>query len=88
MRARRRLRWTVKVFETLTNAMFRIEIEDSHHQMLAHVSGRMRKSFIRILPGDRVMVELLPYYLRTLPTVTNKERTLTSDATERSASVA
>ncbi|CDM66135.1 translation initiation factor IF-1 [Pyrinomonas methylaliphatogenes] len=54
---------TAKVIETLPNAMFRVELEDSHHQVLAHVSGKMRKNFIRILPGDRVLVELSPYDL-------------------------
>ena len=52
-----------KVFETLPNAMFRVELEESHHQVLAHVSGRMRKHFIRILPGDKVLAELSPYDL-------------------------
>ncbi len=52
-----------KVLETLPNAMFRVELEDSKHQVLAHVSGKMRKNFIRILPGDRVLVELSPYDL-------------------------
>ena len=52
-----------KVLETLPNAMFRVELEDSQHQVLAHVSGKMRKNFIRILPGDRVLVELSPYDL-------------------------
>jgi translation initiation factor IF-1 len=52
-----------KVVETLPNAMFRIELEDNTHQVLAHVSGKMRKNFIRILPGDRVLVELSPYGL-------------------------
>ena len=51
------------VVETLPNAMFRVEIENSRHQVLAHVSGKMRKNFIRILPGDRVLVELSPYDL-------------------------
>jgi translation initiation factor IF-1 len=50
------------VLETLPNAMFRVELENKH-QVLAHVSGRMRKNFIRILPGDRVQVELSPYDL-------------------------
>lgn len=47
------------VIEPLPNAMFRVELENKH-QVLAHVSGRMRKNFIRILPGDRVAVELSP----------------------------
>lgn len=51
------------VLETLPNAMFRVEIEDNKHQVLAHISGKMRKNFIRILPGDRVQVELSPYDL-------------------------
>lgn len=50
------------VLETLPNAMFRVEL-DNRHQILAHISGRMRKHFIRILPGDRVQVELSPYDL-------------------------
>ena len=50
------------VVETLPNAMFRVELENKH-QILAHVSGRMRKNFIRILPGDKVQVELSPYDL-------------------------
>ena len=51
-----------KVLETLPNAMFRVELENGH-KVLAHVSGKMRMHFIRILPGDRVTVELSPYYL-------------------------
>ena len=50
------------VVETLPNAMFKVEMENKH-QVLAHVSGRMRKNFIRILPGDRVAIELSPYDL-------------------------
>ena len=50
------------VVEPLPNAMFRVELENGH-QVLAHVSGKMRKHFIRILPGDRVRVELSPYDL-------------------------
>ncbi len=50
------------VSETLPNAMFRAELENGH-QVLAHISGKMRKHFIRILPGDRVLVELSPYDL-------------------------
>ncbi len=48
------------VVETLPNAMFRVELENGH-QALAHISGKMRKHFIRILPGDKVLVELSPY---------------------------
>ena len=50
------------VQEALPNAMFRVELENKH-KVLAHISGRMRKNFIRILPGDRVLVELSPYDL-------------------------
>jgi len=50
------------VVETLPNAMFKVKLE-TNHEVLAHVSGRMRKNFIRILPGDRVTVELSPYDL-------------------------
>jgi translation initiation factor IF-1 len=50
------------VLETLPNAMFKVELENKH-QVLAHISGRMRKNFIKILPGDRVLVELSPYDL-------------------------
>lgn len=50
------------VVETLPNAMFRVELENKH-EVLAHVSGKMRKFFIRILPGDRVKLELSPYDL-------------------------
>lgn len=50
------------IIEALPNAMFRIEL-DNGHRVLAHVSGKMRMHFIRILPGDRVVVELSPYDL-------------------------
>jgi len=50
------------VLETLPNAMFRVELENKH-QVLAHISGKMRMHFIKILPGDRVTVELSPYDL-------------------------
>ena len=50
------------VVEPLPNAMFRVELENGH-KALAHVSGKMRMNFIRILPGDRVKVELSPYDL-------------------------
>ncbi len=50
------------VVEPLPNAMFRVEL-DGGHKVLAHVSGKMRMHFIRILPGDRVKVELSPYDL-------------------------
>ena len=51
-----------KVIETLPNAMFRVELENGH-RVLAHISGKMRMHFIKILPGDRVKVELSPYDL-------------------------
>lgn len=50
------------VTEALPNAMFRVQMEGGHN-VLAHVSGKMRKNFIRILPGDRVRLELSPYDL-------------------------
>ncbi|HKL20894.1 MAG TPA: translation initiation factor IF-1 [Tichowtungia sp.] len=50
------------VVEPLPNAMFRVEL-DNGHVVLAHISGKMRKYYIRILPGDRVTVELSPYDL-------------------------
>jgi translation initiation factor IF-1 len=51
-----------KVFETLPNAMFRVELENGH-KVLAHISGKMRMHFIKILPGDKVTIELSPYDL-------------------------
>lgn len=51
-----------KVVETLPNAMFRVELENKH-MVLAHISGKMRMHFIKILPGDKVTVELSPYDL-------------------------
>ncbi|CAB1073025.1 MAG: translation initiation factor IF-1 [Deltaproteobacteria bacterium] len=50
------------VLETLPNAMFKVELENKH-QVLAHISGKMRMHFIKILPGDKVTVELSPYDL-------------------------
>jgi len=50
------------VLETLPNAMFRVELPNGH-KILAHISGKMRMHFIRILPGDKVTVELSPYDL-------------------------
>ena len=50
------------VAEALPNAMFRVELTNGH-KILAHISGKMRKNYIRILPGDRVIVELSPYVL-------------------------
>ena len=51
------------VVETLPNAMFKVKLENNH-EVLTHVSGRMRKNFIRILIGDKVRVELSPYDLQ------------------------
>ena len=51
-----------RVLETLPNAMFRVDLENGH-KVLAHISGKMRMHFIRILPGDKVTVELSPYDL-------------------------
>ncbi len=51
-----------KVLETLPNAMFRVELPNGH-KVLAHVSGKMRMHFIKILPGDTVTIELSPYDL-------------------------
>ena len=50
------------IIEALSNAMFRVELENDH-KVLAHISGKMRMHFIRILPGDKVLVELSPYDL-------------------------
>jgi len=60
------------VLETLPNAMFRVEIEN-HHKVLAHVSGKMRMHFIRILPGDKVTMEISPYDL-TRGRITRREK--------------
>ena len=51
-----------KVIEPLPNAIFRVELENGH-RILAHISGKMRMHFIKILPGDKVTVELSPYDL-------------------------
>ena len=56
------LRVQAKVTDAVPNAMFRVELE-SGHKILAHVSGKMRMNFIRILPGDTVIVEMSPYDL-------------------------
>ena len=53
---------TGSVLETLPNAMFRVEL-DNKHKVLAHISGKMRMHYIKILPGDKVQVELTPYDL-------------------------
>ena len=51
-----------KRLESMPNAMFRVELENGH-EILAHISGKIRKNFIRILPGDKVKVEMTPYDL-------------------------
>lgn len=61
------------VIEALPNAMFRIEL-DNGHKVLAHISGKMRKNFIRLLPGDRVIVELTVYDLNRGRIVYRKKR--------------
>ena len=62
------------VLESLPNAMFQVELE-SGHTILAHISGKLRMNFIRILPGDKVTVELSPYDLSSIKsTVTNTRR--------------
>ena len=50
------------ILESMPNAMFRVELENGH-DILAHISGKIRKNFIRILPGDKVKVEMTPYDL-------------------------
>lgn len=50
------------VLDTLPNAMFKVELENGH-QVLAHISGKLRTNFIKILPGDKVTLELSPYDL-------------------------
>ena len=56
------IRLQAKVTDALPNAMFRVELENGY-KVLAHVSGKMRMNFIRILPGDTVIVEMSPYDL-------------------------
>jgi len=56
------IRVQAEVLEALPNAMFRVKLENGH-QILAHVSGKMRMHFIRILPGDTVVIEMSPYDL-------------------------
>ena len=62
MAKRDAIRLEAKVIDALPNAMFKIELENGH-QIIAHVSGKMRMHFIRILPGDKVTVEMSPYDL-------------------------
>lgn len=68
-----------KVLEALPNAMFQVELENGH-TVLAHVSGKIRMNFIRILPGDKVTIELTPYDLKAVILVkVNEIRDLSSD---------
>lgn len=63
---------TGTVLENLPNAMFRVEIEGGH-EILAHISGKMRMHYIKILPGDKVTVEMTPYDL-TKGRITYRQR--------------
>jgi translation initiation factor IF-1 len=62
MAKRERIEVEGKVIAVLPNTMFRVELANGH-MVLAHISGKMRKHYIKILPGDRVLVELSPYDL-------------------------
>jgi translation initiation factor IF-1 len=62
MAKRERIEVEGKVITVLPNTMFRVELANGH-QVLAHISGKMRKHYIKILPGDRVLIELSPYDL-------------------------
>jgi len=62
MAKRERIEVEGKVITVLPNTMFRVELAKGH-QVLAHISGKMRKHYIKILPGDRVLIELSPYDL-------------------------
>jgi translation initiation factor IF-1 len=70
-----------EVTEALPNTMFRVQI-DNGHNVLGHISGRMRRHYIRILPGDRVKVELSPYDLTR-----GRSRTATSSGRSRRSGV-
>ena len=52
-----------RIVEALPNTQFMVELEGSGHRILAHIAGKMRKNFIRIVPGDRVTIEITPYDL-------------------------
>lgn len=54
---------TATVLEKLPDAMFKVAVDDNQHEVLAHISGKMRKNFIRILPGDKVLIAWSPYDL-------------------------
>ncbi len=63
MRKEEKLEFEGTIKEALPNAMFRVKIDENDHEVLAYVSGKMRTRFIRILPGDRVKLEISPYDL-------------------------
>lgn len=63
MRKEEKLEFEGTIKEALPNAMFRVLIDENSHEVLAYVSGKMRTRFIRILPGDRVKLEISPYDL-------------------------
>ena len=71
-----------KVLEALPNAMFQVELENGH-KILAHVSGKIRMNFIRILPGDKVTIELTPYDLILLRTCSPESAMPTPSITKR-----
>src|SRR6201996_8708962 len=71
-----------RVVEPLPNAMFRIELENGH-KVLAHISGKMRQHYIRILPEDRVVVELSPYDLSRGRIVYRYKKSLNEQPTSR-----
>jgi translation initiation factor IF-1 len=72
MRKEEKIEVEGKVLEALPNAMFRLEVEGGH-KVLAHISGKMRMHYIKILPGDKVRVELSPYDL-TRGRITYREK--------------
>ena len=57
------IKLTGNIIESLPNTQFRVEIEENGHIIIAHMSGRMRRNYIRLVPGDRVEVEFTPYDL-------------------------
>ena len=61
------------VSDALPNAMFKVKLENGH-QILAHISGKLRQNYIKILPGDKVTLELSPYDLAALPGARNKNK--------------
>ncbi len=63
MQKEEKLEFEGTIKEALPNAMFRVRIDENSHEVLAYVSGKMRTRFIRILPGDRVKLEISPYDL-------------------------